>query len=238
VAGENRGKRGRRRGRNGRDIAAAATEFASNRDPDAPQDDVTVAPGQGFGRHAGAVHKAGETPRAAGTVGAMSPEAQLIRELHAEHGAALSHFVTGLVGGDEVRAQDVVQETFIRAWRNPTALRDGAGPARSWLFTVARRIAIDDWRSRSRRPETLTAEPPETARPDDVSAVADRQVVIDALRTLSRPHREVLLECYFRGSSVAEAAVRLGLPEGTVKSRTHYALHALRDALAEMGGLA
>jgi RNA polymerase sigma-70 factor (ECF subfamily) len=169
---------------------------------------------------------------------AMSAEAQLIRELHTAHGAALSRFVTGLVGGDEVRAQDVVQETFLRAWRNPTALRAGADPSRNWLFTVARRIAIDDWRSRNRRPETLTADLPEAELLDESAAVTERQVMIAALQRLSYPHREVLLECYFRGSSVAEAATRLGLPEGTVKSRTHYALHALRLALEEMGGLA
>lgn len=165
-------------------------------------------------------------------------ETQLIRELHDVHAAALSHFVAGLVGGDVIRAQDVVQETFLRAWRNPSVLRAGDGPTRSWLFTVARRIAIDDWRSRTRHPETLTAEPPESAHPDETASIADRQLLIGALRSLSYQHREVLLECYFRGSSVAEAAVRLGLPEGTVKSRTHYALHALRAALDEQGGLA
>lgn len=167
----------------------------------------------------------------------MSPQAQLIRELHAAHGAALSRFVVGLVGGDEVRAQDVVQETFLRAWRNPAALRAGTAPTRNWLFTVARRIAIDDWRTRTRHPETLTADPPEGQGADETATIAERQVVINALRTLSYQHREVLLECFFRGSSIAEAAARLDLPEGTVKSRTHYALHALRAALDEMGAL-
>jgi RNA polymerase sigma-70 factor (ECF subfamily) len=59
-----------------------------------------------------------------------------------------------------------------------------------------------------------------------------------ALRTLSPEHREVLLECYFRGASIAQAAKTLGVPPGTIKSRTHYALHALRRALDEIGGLA
>jgi RNA polymerase sigma-70 factor (ECF subfamily) len=57
------------------------------------------------------------------------------------------------------------------------------------------------------------------------------------LRTLSTDHRQVLHECYFHGASVAEAAQTLGVPPGTVKSRTHYALHALRQALEEMGGV-
>jgi RNA polymerase sigma-70 factor (ECF subfamily) len=57
------------------------------------------------------------------------------------------------------------------------------------------------------------------------------------LRTLSSEHRQVLFECYFRGASVAEAASTLGVPAGTVKSRTHYALHALRQAIDAMGGV-
>ena len=60
-------------------------------------------------------------------------------------------------------------------------------------------------------------------------------VVSEALTRLSSEHRAVLLECYYRGRPVAEAARRLGIPEGTVKSRTHYALRALRLALEEMG---
>src|SRR5262249_31781543 len=63
-------------------------------------------------------------------------------------------------------------------------------------------------------------------------------LVADALRQLSAPHREVLVECFYRGASVTEAADRLGGPAGTVKSRTHYALRALKLALEEVGGAA
>lgn len=167
----------------------------------------------------------------------MSADALLLRRLHDDHAVALRHFVIGLVAGDEVRAQDVVQETFFRAWRNPAALASGTAETRRWLFTVARRVVIDEWRSRSRHPETLTASPPERASADGEAQVVDRAVLTAALKTLSYEHREILLECYFRGSSIAQAAERLGLPAGTVKSRTHYALHALRTALLDMGGL-
>jgi RNA polymerase sigma-70 factor, ECF subfamily len=64
----------------------------------------------------------------------------------------------------------------------------------------------------------------------------DRDLVVAAMRTLSPEHRDVILECYFRGSTVAEAAATLGVPPGTVKSRTHYALRALKIAIEEMGG--
>ncbi|HLY34345.1 MAG TPA: sigma factor-like helix-turn-helix DNA-binding protein, partial [Jatrophihabitantaceae bacterium] len=71
---------------------------------------------------------------------------------------------------------------------------------------------------------------------DATEQVADRELVVAALRTLSEEHREVLVEMYFRGSSVAQAAEALGVPPGTVKSRSHYALRALRLAIEELGG--
>jgi RNA polymerase sigma-70 factor (ECF subfamily) len=69
------------------------------------------------------------------------------------------------------------------------------------------------------------------AAEDTAQQTADRQVVLAALRTLSTEHRQVLLECYFRGASAAEAAETLGVPLGTVKSRTYHALHALRQEI-------
>ncbi len=164
-------------------------------------------------------------------------EADLLRALHDEHAGALWAYVVNLTNGDRARAQDVVQETMLRAWRNPQVLDQSRGSARGWLFTVAKRIVIDEWRSTRSRPEFVMADVPERAVADNTDQTVDRQVVIAALRTLSVEHREVLLECYFRGSSVAEAAHTLGVPAGTVKSRTHYALHALRLALDELGGV-
>ena len=77
---------------------------------------------------------------------------------------------------------------------------------------------------------------PETPRPGDhTDQLLLSWMVAEAVTSLSTDHRAVLLECYYRGASVAQAAHRLGIPEGTVKSRTHYALRALRLALQEMG---
>ena len=164
-------------------------------------------------------------------------DGELLRALHDEHAAALWSYVTGLLHGDRVRAQDVVQETLLRAWRNPDAIADPS-TSRSWLYTVAKRIVIDEWRASRRRPEVVTDEVPEMAVADATEQAVDRQLLLAAVRRLSSEHREVLLECYFRGRSVAEAATTLGVPVGTIKSRTHYALHALRAAINEMGGAA
>jgi RNA polymerase sigma-70 factor (ECF subfamily) len=163
-------------------------------------------------------------------------DGELLRALHDEHAGALWAYVVGLTNGDRAHAQDVVQETMLRAWRNPQVLAQSSGSARGWLFTVAKRIVIDDWRTARSRRERVSEQLPEQPVPDQTDQVVDQQLVAAALRTLSPEHRDVLLECYFRGASVAEAAARLGVPPGTVKSRTHYALRALRSAVDELGG--
>ncbi|RBM16709.1 RNA polymerase subunit sigma [Prauserella sp. PE36] len=167
----------------------------------------------------------------------MSDEAepQLMRALHDEHAAALWSYALRLTSGDRGRAEDVVQETLLRAWRHPTVLDQSQRSARAWLFTVARRIAIDDWRSATSRSEVATDPVPEFPVPDDTERAVQGWLVADALGELSPRHREVLLLCFFQGMSVADAAAQLGIAEGTVKSRTHYALRALRLVLEEKG---
>jgi RNA polymerase sigma-70 factor (ECF subfamily) len=160
----------------------------------------------------------------------------LMRALHDEHAAALWGYCLRLTERDHARAQDLAQETLLRAWQHPEVLERGPSMVRGWLYTVARNIAIDQWRHRKVRPETLTDELPEPRDDqDEVDALLQKWVVAEAMTRLSADHREVLRECYVLGRSVADAARRLGIPEGTVKSRTHYALRALRLALEEMG---
>ncbi len=160
----------------------------------------------------------------------------LMEQLHAEHATALWGYCVRLTGNDRVRAEDVVQETLLRAWRHFSVLDESQGSVRAWLFTVARNIVIDEWRSRRTRGDVTVADVPEPADPGDhTDQLLMSWVVADALTKLSPEHRAVLLECYYRGLSVADAARHLGVPEGTVKSRTHYALRALRLALEEMG---
>jgi RNA polymerase sigma-70 factor (ECF subfamily) len=164
-------------------------------------------------------------------------DAELLRVLQDEHGDALFAHSVRLTGGDRQRAEDLVQETLLRAWRHPEVLDPERSAVRSWLFTTARNLAIDAWRRRSARVgEVVTdmlPEPPPSL--DEADRAVEAWTVAEALSRLSHGHREVLLECYYQGHSVAEAAARLGVPPGTVKSRTHYALRSLRMALNEMG---
>lgn len=163
-----------------------------------------------------------------------APDLDLIRALHDEHGAALWSYVLALTRGDRAAADDVVQETMVRAWRHPQVLDPSRGSPRAWLFTVARRILIDERRSKRARSEVSMAALPDVAAPDD-DHVVQTHLVAQALTQLSAAHREVIGLCFFQGFSVGEAATRLGIAEGTVKSRSHYALRALRRALVEMG---
>lgn len=165
----------------------------------------------------------------------MDDEVELVRALHDEHAHALWAYVVRLTDGDRQLAEEVVQETLLRAWRSPKVLDQSVGPARAWLFTVARRIVIDQWRARRSRPELVGAEPPEIAVADGTDEAVQAWLVIEALQRLSEDHRAVLVECYYLGNSVAEAARRLQVPAGTVKSRAHYALRSLRLILEEMG---
>ncbi|WP_322937577.1 sigma-70 family RNA polymerase sigma factor [Nocardioides bizhenqiangii] len=162
--------------------------------------------------------------------------ATAMRQLHDEHAASLWAFCLHLTGNDRAHAEDVTQETLLRAWRNARVLEESRGSVRSWLFTVARNIVIDEWRTKRSRKEIPTDDLAELSGAEDrTDQLLLSWVVAEALTQLSREHRAVLLECYYRGQSVAEAARRLGIPEGTVKSRTHYALRALRLSLEELG---
>lgn len=163
-------------------------------------------------------------------------DAVLVQQLHDEHAAALWGYCLRLTGHDRARAEDVVQETLLRAWRNLDRLDESRGSVRAWLFTVARNIVIDEWRTKRSQSEYPVADVPEDSRVSDgTDGLLLSWVVAEAVSTLSQDHRAVLIECYFKGASVNQAAHRLGIPEGTVKSRTHYALRALRLALQEMG---
>ncbi len=166
---------------------------------------------------------------------ASSPEEGL-RALYDGHAPVLLAYALRLTGGDRARAEDIVQETLVRAWRNLDRLDASAGPVRPWLFTVAQRLAIDAHRARrARPPETGDAGLASVPGLDELEATLDRIGVTDALDSLSPEHRAVIVETYYRGRSVAEAAQVLGIPPGTVKSRCYYALRALKLALVERG---
>src|SRR5437867_3713101 len=110
---------------------------------------ATLAPGLTGRAHftqADAQRRPTHSVRGTGS-GVRTSDADLMRALHDQHARALWSYAVHLTGGDRARAEDVVQETMLRAWRHPRVLDQSQGSARAWLFTVARRIVIDDWRT-------------------------------------------------------------------------------------------
>lgn len=164
---------------------------------------------------------------------ADEPDA-LLRALHQAYARPLQHYVVRLTG-DHALAQDVVQEAMVRAWTHPEVLTRDESATRAWLYTVVRNLVIDDRRSARHVRERTTDRTPDTAQPDASQAVLDSWLVADALEQLTPEHRAVIVGAYYGGQSVAELARDHQVPEGTVKSRMHYALRALRLALQERG---
>lgn len=154
--------------------------------------------------------------------------------MHDSHAEALWRYALRLTGDKEL-AQDVVQEALLRAWRHPDILEQGTAASKAWLYAVARNFAIDEARSARARWEVGSASPPERARCDHTDKTLDAWLIADALSQLKPEHRVVIVRAYYRGESIPELAEALGVPPGTVKSRLHYGLRALRLALEENG---
>ncbi|MFB7927959.1 MULTISPECIES: sigma-70 family RNA polymerase sigma factor [Streptomyces] len=165
----------------------------------------------------------------------LRPE-EFLRSFYRVHGRALLQFAARRLQGDWHRAEDVLQEVAIRAWRHAGELDPTTDAARPWLFTVLRNLVIDDLRARQARPAETGD--PELAHPtvsDDVDRMLTSQVLLEALWDLRPPQREVLMHVHYLGRSVNQTARVLGVPPGTVKSRTFYASRALREALYSRG---
>jgi RNA polymerase sigma-70 factor (ECF subfamily) len=177
---------------------------------------------------------AAQTELPAAGAGHQPPEAPIeaVCRLHAR---PLYRFLLKITFGDRREAEDLLQETLLRAWRYLQDHSADVTVLRPWLYTVARRAAIDAARARQARPAEvipadLAALP---AARDDIDRLVTGLTIRQALTTLTPDHRQVLYEIFYRGHTARQAATALGIPEGTVKSRTFYALRALAATITD-----
>jgi RNA polymerase sigma-70 factor (ECF subfamily) len=163
--------------------------------------------------------------------------------LHRRYSKQLFHYVVRLTLGDARQAEDVMQETFVRAWSHLKQHRDtdleGFAP---WLYTVARRIVVDMVRARRARPvEVIVNDFAQLSAADDGAAddgigqLVTGLAVREALKRLHPRHRTLLVDLFYHGRTAAEVAKKLNIPIGTVKSRTFNAKRALRFYLHQQG---
>jgi RNA polymerase sigma-70 factor (ECF subfamily) len=162
-----------------------------------------------------------------------APDAdEALQTLYAEHGRALLAYAERFTT-DRGRAEDVVQETFLRAWRALPGLLDDDRPVRSWLYLVARRLLVDSARAANSRPALTEREPTVEGIVDGgFDRLLDHTILLEAMQRLSEPHRRILIETFFAGQPLSVTATRLGVPAGTARSRLHYAIRQLRRQLA------
>jgi RNA polymerase sigma-70 factor, ECF subfamily len=160
------------------------------------------------------------------------------RKMYAEHTPALLRLAATLTAGDRGRAEDLVQETMLRAWTHRNDLDIRRSP-RAWLAVTTRHLAIDAHRARRARPyEVELDHHPPLRTSQRADARIDETGVRAAIAALPRHQRTVLTEVYYRDRSVAETARILQIPAGTVRSRIFYGLRALRRTLAAQDAVA
>jgi RNA polymerase sigma-70 factor, ECF subfamily len=136
-------------------------------------------------------------------------------------------YLAGLLR-DRSAAEEVTAQAFERAWRRRRQLDPGRGPARAWLFGIARNAGLDELRRRSR-----TAELQDVAAEDQTGDTAERVAVREALDSLGGRDRELVALKFFAGLSNAEIAAVIGTSETNAGTRLHRVIQKLRRSLDE-----
>jgi RNA polymerase sigma-70 factor, ECF subfamily len=158
-----------------------------------------------------------------------------LRELYRRYAGELFGFAANALGDREL-AEEVVQDVFAQLWRHAGRYDGRRASVRTWLYAIARNRIVDAHRRAAARPER--AEDDTLATASEIDAALDQAVlrwqVSAALARLSPAHREVIRLAHYGGLTMREIAERTGVPLGTVKSRTSYALRHLRLILDEM----
>jgi RNA polymerase sigma-70 factor, ECF subfamily len=162
---------------------------------------------------------------------------RVLETAYEEHRDELERYARARLG-DPHLAEDVVSETFLRAFRGSHHFDIDRGPARSWLYAILRNLLVDRARARASRPEVVVEDVTTAAEPSEADAVdraATRMALTRALQELAPQHRDAIVAVHYQDMSLNDAAERLGVPVGTVKSRLYYGLRSLRAQLEESG---
>jgi RNA polymerase sigma-70 factor (ECF subfamily) len=176
----------------------------------------------------------------------MSPTlAELLAQLQAgsetallalhEQYANLVYSVAYRVLNDQMAAEEVTQDTFMRLWHKAETYDPAKGSFVSWLLTITRRLAIDLFRKQQRDPmQNPVFMDADTEHWENVMGAEDdtdlRRTLIAVLRDLPDDQRQVIELAYFHGMSHSQIAAYLDQPVGTIKTRIRLGMQKLREA--------
>ena len=176
----------------------------------------------------GAPNEKTEEPSDTALVSRMAQgDRSAVATLYARHATALFGYAQSLLRSRQ-EAEDLIHDVFLEAWRRSADYSADRGSVRAWLLVRVRSRALDRLKSAG-RPRVVSSEPPESAALP--SSVGDQRRVRELLSQMPEAQQEVIVLGYFEGLSTVEIAEKLGIPAGTVKSRTRAALAALRTVL-------
>jgi RNA polymerase sigma-70 factor (ECF subfamily) len=165
-----------------------------------------------------------------------------LEALYSRYARVVYSFSVRIVG-DGPTAEEILQEAFVRTWRQAETFRVVRGNFASWLLSITHNLAIDELRKRQRRPQRvdgtdisealygLVDEATNVEEAAEASALRDR--VAAAMVTLPEAQRIAVELAYFHGMSQREIAAHLREPLGTIKTRLRLGMHKLRDALVD-----
>jgi RNA polymerase sigma-70 factor (ECF subfamily) len=157
-----------------------------------------------------------------------------LRAAFLAHGRELVGFARRTLN-DPTHAEDVVQETFARAWRSRDRFEPSLGTMRTWLFAIERRVLLDVHSRWSRDALERLDNEDMVLEDDRVDEALLSLQITSAMSALDAEHRHVITELYLHGRSGPEVAALFGIPEGTVRSRAYYALRSLRSHMDDNG---
>ncbi|HET7398203.1 MAG TPA: sigma-70 family RNA polymerase sigma factor [Intrasporangium sp.] len=160
----------------------------------------------------------------------MALDEDAVAQIYLEHAPMLRRVVWRATG-DAGRVEDIVQETILRVWRKAPDTDN----LRAYLIATARHLIVDQHRAAARRPHEVALQDTGVGGTSDLDQALDQVLVEEALARLQPDHRTIIRCLYYERLTVVESARRLGIPDGTVKSRAFYAVRSLRDILDEMG---
>lgn len=163
----------------------------------------------------------------------QAQDSTAIGNLYDAYGSALFGVVLRIVQQREL-AEQVLQDTFVKAWRNGASYDASKGRLFTWLLNIARNTAIDATRTahfqKSRKTDSLDSL---VYSPGGESINPDQIGVRDVVSRLDEKYKSLIDLVYFKGYTQEEVAEETGIPLGTIKTRLRYAINELRGIFRE-----